>query len=162
MDSRERQVAKVAAIAARVGLEFILVGNSGAWLHGSPLVTEDVDVFVRDTRANRKKIRAFAAQLGTVACEPFEPLSKMIRMQKGELTVDFIFRFGHDWKFVSVRSRCERRNLGGCAVKLAALADIIAAKRAAGRPKDLAALPILETVLRTKQAVERQINEHPR
>jgi predicted nucleotidyltransferase len=160
MDSREQQVAKVAAIAAKVGLEFVLVGNSGAWLYGSPLLTEDVDLFVRDSARNRKKIREFARLLGTVEMEPFAPLSKMLRVQHDELIVDFIFRFGRDWKFESVRSRCELRVVGGFVVKLAGLPDIIAAKKAAGRPKDLAALPILETVLRTKQELEKKLDEH--
>jgi predicted nucleotidyltransferase len=157
MDSREQQVAKVAEIAAKVRLEFILVGNSGAWLHGSPLVTEDVDIFVRDTAMNRKKIREFARLLGTVEMEPFAPLSKMLRVHQDELTVDFIFRFGHDWKFESVRARCDSHKVGGFVVKVASLRDIIAAKKAAGRPKDLAALPMLETVLRTKKEMEKEL-----
>jgi predicted nucleotidyltransferase len=159
MDSRERQVVQVAATAAKVGLDFILVGNSGAWLHGSPLVTEDVDVFVRDTPRNRRKIREFARSLGTVVTEPFAPLSNMLRVQQDELIVDFIFRFGHDWKFESVRSRSELRQVAGYKVKLAALPDIIAAKKAAGRPKDVAALPMLETVLRTKTELEKELHE---
>jgi|GEM_PF-1053685 len=157
MDSREQQVARAAALASRVRLECILVGNSGAWLHGSPVVTEDVDLFVRDTPRNRQKIKKFARLLGTDVMEPFAPLSNMLRVQKDELIVDFIFRFGHDWKFESVHSRSETRKVGGQAVKLASLPDIIRAKKAAGCPKDLAALPMLETVLRTKQEIEKEL-----
>ena len=41
----------------QVRLEAVLVGNAAAVLHGAPVLTEDLDFVVRDTRRNREKIR---------------------------------------------------------------------------------------------------------
>ena len=35
-----------------VGLDAIVIGNSAAALHGVPVTTQDIDIFVRDTPRN--------------------------------------------------------------------------------------------------------------
>ncbi len=52
--------------------------------------------------------------------------------------------------FNSLRSRAESIVLSGHKLWLAALGDIIASKRAAGRPRDKAILGVLEETLRAK------------
>ena len=52
--------------------------------------------------------------------------------------------------FNSLRSRAEKIELAGRSLWIANLADIIASKRAAGRPRDKAVLDILEKTLREK------------
>lgn len=46
--------------------------------------------------------------------------------------------------FVGVRARATRLEIGGAPLLVASLTDIIASKRAARRPRDLAVLDILE------------------
>jgi predicted nucleotidyltransferase len=53
--------------------------------------------------------------------------------------------------FNNLRSRAEKIQLGGRPLWVAHLSDIIASKRAAARPRDLAVLEILEKTLREKE-----------
>jgi hypothetical protein len=50
--------------------------------------------------------------------------------------------------FNSLRSRADRIEIGAHRLWVADLADIIASKRAAGRPRDKAVLGVLEATLR--------------
>ncbi|HEX7424558.1 MAG TPA: hypothetical protein VF311_11845, partial [Terriglobales bacterium] len=49
--------------------------------------------------------------------------------------------------FEGLRKRALEVPLGDARILVAALADIIKSKKAAGRPRDLAVLPVLEKVL---------------
>jgi hypothetical protein len=151
----ERTLETIVRVAARVKLEFILVGNAAAILHDAPLTTDDFDLFIRHTPRNLAKLRAFAEEIGGVLMRPFEPTSEMRRVVAQTMSVDFIFRLGERQKFGSVRSRAVRMRKGKYEIMVASLPDIIAAKQAAGRPKDKASLPILKDTLRIKQEMER-------
>ena len=58
--------------------------------------------------------------------------------------------------FSSVRSRAQIVAVGDEKLRVAALADVIRSKQAAGRPKDRAVLPILRDTLAVKKKLERQ------
>ena len=49
--------------------------------------------------------------------------------------------------YEGVRDRATVIEVGGVPIRVASLADIIKSKRAAGRPRDLAVLEVLETAL---------------
>ncbi len=155
MSVEEKLLSDIAGAAARVRLEFILIGNAAASVLGTPITTEDIDLFVRHTPRNLRKIKALAGLLGGAVYEPFAPVSRMQRVMTPEVSVDFIFELSSRKKFESVRSRASRVKLGGREVLVASLADVIAAKEAAGRPKDKAALHALKNTLRTRQQMEK-------
>jgi len=151
--SEEAILGDVVRAARAVGLEVIVVGNAAAALQGAPVTTRDIDFFVRDTPENRRKVDALARRLGGLAVtRPGEPLSTMLRLVGGPVEIDFVFALSSGAKFESVRARSATVRLASATVRVASLEDIIAAKRAAGRPKDLAALPILEQTLRVRAA----------
>jgi len=66
------------------------------------------------------------------------------------LQADFMPAIHGVRSFNSLRSRAEAMLVGGHRLWVASLADIIASKRAAGRPRDKAVLKILEETLREK------------
>jgi len=41
-----------------VGLEAVVIGNAAAALHGVPVTTQDIDLFIRETPRNLEKITA--------------------------------------------------------------------------------------------------------
>jgi hypothetical protein len=158
MSADEALLEKVAKAAARAKLEFILVGNAAAALHDVPVMTQDVDLFVRHTPRNLSKIRAFAALLGADITQPYEPPSRVMRLigRETDVPVDLVFQLSARQKFKSVRSRAVAIRVGWEITKLASLPDIIAAKEAADRPKDRAVLTILKDTLRTKEALNKE------
>lgn len=141
----------VAALAA-VRLEAILIGNAAAALQGAPVTTVDFDFMFRSTPVNLAKLKKFAARLDAMILRPYYPASALRRVINDDrgLQVDFMPAIHGVKSFNSLRSRAEQIRLGGNPLWVANLADIIASKRAAGRPRDKAVLEILEKTLREK------------
>lgn len=141
----------VAALAA-VRLEAILIGNAAAAIQGAPVTTVDFDFMFRSTPANLAKLKRFAVRLEAVILRPYYPASKLFRVMSDDrgLQADFMPAIHGVKSFNSLRSRADKMDFGGYTLWVASLADIIASKRAAGRPRDNAVLDILEKTLREK------------
>jgi len=141
-----------AFVAAR--LEAILIGNSGAAIQGAPVTTDDFDWLIRDTESNLKKLERVAILLGGQVTCPNFPLSSMLQIRTDDLQLDFMVYAPGMGKFESVRSRSMRIKVGSHFLRVADLGDIIRGKKAAGRLKDLAVMPILEETRREKKKVK--------
>ncbi|MBI4906807.1 MAG: nucleotidyltransferase [Acidobacteria bacterium] len=141
-------LAKVASILERHQIDAILIGNAAAALQGAPVSTVDLDFFIRKTPANEKRLKHLAADLGAVLFRPHYPVSGLIRIMRDDdgLQLDFMTVIDGIRSFESLRSRARTVSLGGTELKVAALADIIKSKEAAGRDRDLAVLPVLRKV----------------
>jgi predicted nucleotidyltransferase len=144
MDARS-SLGKVAKILKDHRVEAILIGNAAAALRGAPVTTDDFDFLFRPTPANIKKLEAIAAELGADLVQPNYPLSHMYRIMvpKSGLQIDMMGRVYGVKSFESVRSRSENTEIDGRHFLVASLRDVIAMKKAAGRPKDLAVMPLL-------------------
>lgn len=143
-------LSRLLAAFADVRLETILIGNAAAAIHGAPVTTLDFDFLFRDTPANLKKLKVVAKSLGAVILRPYYPVSKLYRMVDDDtgLQADFMPVIHGVRSFASLKSRAESRDIGGCTVLVASLEDIIKSKKAAGRDRDRAVIPILEKTLR--------------
>ena len=132
----------------------MLIGNAAAALHGAPVTTLDFDFMFRNTRANLKKLHAIAGELGARLYVPYELSGGMLRMQTEDynLLVDFLSAIAGIRTFEGLRKRAKRVRVGDTEVLIASLADIIKSKKAAGRAKDKAVLPILEQTLEEAKA----------
>jgi hypothetical protein len=151
MSIDERLVVKVAETASRVRLECVIIGNVAAILQ---------DVPVHDTPRNRQKIHAFTKEVGETVWQPHE-FSNMLRLATPEIIVDFVFQLSSRRKFESVRANARRVKLGRREILVASLEDVIAAKEAAGRPKDQAVLPMLKDTLRCRKAMDTRNQSEP-
>jgi hypothetical protein len=142
------------AALAKVNLEAIIVGASGAALLGVPVMTQDIDLLIRDTPLNRKKLEKLGVALGTARPAPVSEFSSTLTLIGAARPVDVLFdRLAGGLTFPSLRSRAVKLKLGNQTATVASLEDIIKSKSAAGRPKDLAHLPMLRDTLRTLQAL---------
>jgi predicted nucleotidyltransferase len=159
MSLDEQRLLAVVEAAWQEKLEFVLIGNVAAVLQDVPVMTEDIDLFVRETPLNLKKIKALAARLGGVLSQPYEPVSTMLRVTTPTLTVDLVFALSSRRKFESVRARALRLKLGNRRVLVASLEDVIAAKEAADRPKDRATLGILKQTLEVKKKLAEELGK---
>jgi hypothetical protein len=70
------------------------------------------------------------------------------------LQVDFMPAIHGVRSFAGLRSRALTIPIGPHSLRVASLADIIASKRAAGRPRDQAVLSVLEETLREQDKSE--------
>lgn len=156
MSHDEVLLEKVIETLRKVKLEAIIVGNVAAVLQGVPVMTQDIDLFVRDTELNRKKIKLFAEELGLSIFKRDNAISEVITVEGPDMVVDFVFRLSPDQKFESVRSRARKIKIGRYYCKVATLEDIFKAKKAANRPKDRAVLKLIEDTLRVRGYIERK------
>ena len=139
-----------------VKLEAIVIGNSASMLNGAPVTTQDIDLLIRDTRLNRRKLARFATAIGGSAPMPVSELSSVEWIEGGlAVPVEIHFdRISGGLTFSSVRSRAHLVAVGAERLRVADLADLIRSKRAANRPKDRAVLPILIETLAVRRKLE--------
>jgi len=130
-------------------LEAVLIGNAAAALQGAPVTTVDFDFLFRKTPTNIRKLKAIAKSLGAMLLRPYYPASGLYRITRDDdqLQLDFMGRIDGIRSIEGMRSRASRMDMGGHALLVASLADIIRSKRAAGRPRDQAVLETLEKTL---------------
>ena len=144
---------KIANALAECRLEAVLIGNAAAALHGAPVTTVDFDFMFRKTDANLAKIRKVAIQLGGTLRRPYYPSSGLYRVinDSAGLQVDFMSVIHGVRSLSSLKSRAQRVTFGRADLLVADLADILASKKAAGRPHDCAVLEVLEKTLHETQ-----------
>ena len=133
-------------------VRFVVIGGFAAQLLGSPLLTQDVDVCYARDDENLERMAAALKELGSrlrgaPADVPFVLDAKTLRMgdhfafdtEAGALDI-----LGHPsgarGGFEELEPAAEIFDLGKFTVKVVSIDDLIRMKRAAGRPKDLAAV----------------------
>jgi hypothetical protein len=131
-----------------VNLDAVLIGNAAAALQGAPVTTVDFDSCF-ERRPNLTKLKALARGLRATILRPYYPVSDLYRLVRDDdgLQLDFMATIHGLRSYEGVRDRAAVIEVGGVPVRVASLADIIKSKRAAGRPRDLAVLDVLETAL---------------
>lgn len=151
-------LARIVTALAEQKLEAVLIGNAAAAMQGAPVTTVDFDFMFRDTPTNLRKLKAVAKSLDAVILRPFYPVSKLYRMvdDASGLQADFMPVIHGVRSFEGLRSRAIDHAMGMNTLKVASLPDIIASKKAAGRPRDLAVLPVLEQTLRATRSASRR------
>jgi len=130
---------------------FVIVGELAAQAHGSPLITEDLDICHDLDRVNLERLATVLASLAAVrrgmpdgVAPPLDARALRagdvftLRTRFGDLDLLAHPEPGFDYRVL--RSRAMRYELYGSDVWMASLDDLISMKRAAGRPKDLLAL----------------------
>ena len=138
-------------------VRFVLIGGWAAKLQGSPTVTADVDICYAREAANLDRLAAalseFEVRLRGIEDEvPFTLDARSLRA--GELftltsvvgDIDLIASPAGSGGFDALEANADTLELGDLRIRVASLDDLIAMKRAAGRPKDLVEVEILEAL----------------
>lgn len=144
---------RIAEALVRCHLEAVLIGNAAAALHGAPVTTVDFDFMFRKNPANLAKLKTFGKRLNAIVLQPYYPSSGLYRVMNDDegLQVDFMSVVHGVRAFSSLKSRAKKVTLGATELLVASLADIIASKKAADRPRDRAVIGILEKTLHETQ-----------
>jgi hypothetical protein len=138
-------------------IEFVIVGGFAGVLHGSTLVTRDLDVCTLLTDINVEKLRAIMADLAPVhrsaggrlsfltTPDPGVPVKNLYLETKAG-AIDLLTSITGVGDFGHVRAGAVDVELFGRRCLVMSLPDLIAAKRAMGREKDLLAVQELEAI----------------
>lgn len=139
------------------GVAFVIIGGIAAVLHGSPRVTEDLDITFATDSGN---LAALGGVLGSVDARlagvadavPFTADADTLRrvmvltLDTTLGRLDVLAAPPGAPPYPQLRANADRFDVGGFHVAVAAIDDLISMKRAAGRPKDLADIAELEVI----------------
>ena len=165
----EPQEILVRLIAA--GAQFVVIGGLAAQAHGSPSLTRDLDIcFARDL----PNLRALASVLEDIAAirrglssdaPRMPPLdartlraSSLFTLTSRYGDVDLLAAPDPGLDFQMLRLNAVEAPVFGVEVLVAGLDDLIAMKRAAGRPKDRIELEILGAL---REEIDRRSSRRP-
>jgi hypothetical protein len=131
-------------------VEFLIIGGVAYNFHAPPRATKDIDVWVRPTRSNLERfVRAlgeFGLPTEAIDIDDLEHAQRVLMIGRAPTRIDVLTRpDGLDW--AGAWSRRMTTDYGDVPVSLLAIEDLIASKRAAGRPRDLADVAMLEKIL---------------
>jgi len=137
-------------------VEFIVVGGVAAVLQGAPIVTFDVDILHRRSSENVARLLSALRELDASYRNDPRRLSpheshlmgsghQLLRTRLGDL--DVLGTIDDDVTYDDVKDQTIEVDLGDARVRVLELSRLIQAKQSAGRPKDLAVLPVLRATL---------------
>jgi hypothetical protein len=161
--SRMADLEEVLGALSQSGGAYLVVGGVAVVLHGHPRFTADLDLALRLDRENVLRILGALESLGYRPRAPVAALDfadadlreQWIR-DKGltvfslwsprfpATEVDLFVRDPFD--FEVAHARALRVDLGGTVVMVAGIEDLIALKKAAGRPRDMEDIAALEAI----------------
>jgi hypothetical protein len=137
------------------GVDFVVVGGIAAVAHGSPQVTQDLDIAYAEDEANLERLGVVLVGLGATlrgVAEgvPFVPDGRTLRhtrvltlaTREGPLDILTVGRYER------LRANAITASVAGLDVRIAGFDDLIAMKKAAGRPKDRIYVEELEAIRR--------------
>lgn len=159
---------KILEILAGHNVDFVVVGGIGGVLHGSPALTDDVDIV---PELNETNLDALAAALNAMNCRIRAVDSpdgikvdftgrrlkkwlvefRFLNLDSDYGRLDLMHRPGGTDGYEDLAPNAESLDIDGVAIRVAALEDIIRSKEAVGREVDLQQLPILRALLEKKQ-----------
>lgn len=144
------------------GVDYVVVGGIAATLLGSARDTFDLDICPSPDPTNLDVLGKLLTELGARLrgvdeSVPFVADRRSLE-QVGILTLDtdlgpldVLMAPSGAPVYAQLRSRAERKDLGSFAVLVASIEDLMAMKRAAGRPKDLVVVEELKAVRRLRR-----------
>jgi len=143
----------------RRGVRFLIVGAHALAVHGRPRYTDDFDVFVDASPANARRLQAALADFGFVEAanawermaEPYQIMT-LGRIDKIDILTGIAgVSFRTAWRH---RKRVRDPVLG--LIGVLGLEQLIATKRATGRPQDVADLASIKQFSRARRSRARR------
>ena len=138
------------------GLDFVIIGGFAAVTHGSSLMTRDLDICVLLNDSTVEKLRTLLAdwnpkhrmtpqKLSFLDFPKFGPVQNLY-LETDYGIVDVLSTVLGVGDFSRLRDQAEIFEIGGRAYTVISLADLIVAKEAVGREKDLLAVKELRAI----------------
>jgi hypothetical protein len=146
---------------ARAEVDFVVVGGVAVAFQGYGRATKDLDItYATDSENLRRlgsvlvtlhaRLRGITEDVPFVADERTLARTRLLTLDTDEGWLDLLAAPPGAPPYAKMRSRADRVELDGIVVAVAALDDLLAMKRAAGRPQDLADVEALEVARRLR------------
>jgi predicted nucleotidyltransferase len=143
-------------------VDFVVVGGIAAVVHGSAAITRDLDITCAPDTENLERLGrvlvALEARLRGVTDDvPFVPDGRTLRhtrvltLDTPDGWIDLLAQPDGAPVYEQLKAHAAPTQLAGVTVYVASLEDLIAMKKAAGRPKDLVAVEELEAIQRLQR-----------
>jgi hypothetical protein len=149
-------------------VRYLVVGGVAVVLHGHPRFTADLDLVVALDPENARAAVGALARLGYRPRAPVDgalfadPGTRQRWIDEKGLTVFTLWSPEHPatevdlfvrepFPFAAAWARATTVDLDGVKVPVASIEDLVALKRAAGRPKDLEDIRVLEAIAREQR-----------
>lgn len=141
-------------------VEYVLIGGLAAAVHGSPLLTTDVDITPEASRENLARLsdalRDLDARVRSRDLDEALPFNHdadslaaaqvwNLSTRAGDLDISFVP--SGTLGFADLSRDAVPVAIHGITVRLSSLADVVRSKEAAGRDKDRRSLPVLREIL---------------
>jgi len=134
-------------------VRFMVVGLSAATLQGSPVVTQDVDLWFENL--GEPKMSQALQEVGAAYVPPSINNPPMLAGKGAEL-FDIVLRMDGLGEFADELKNCVDISLGRQKLKVLSLERILASKIAANRAKDKLTIPVLRDALAATQTLKRR------
>ena len=125
---------------AAAGVEYLVVGGYAVGVHAEPRFTKDLDVWIGDAPDNLARVKAALASFGAPSdlLDRFdEATPEDVLMGAPPLRID-ILKGVPGGEFPAAYARRVSTDWSGVRAEIIARDDLVAIKRASGRPQDLA------------------------
>ncbi len=137
------------------GVEFVVVGGVAVVLHGMPRFTKDLDICYALDADNLDRLGNVLVGLGAKLRDvqddvPFVPDGKTLRrteiltLETPKGAIDLLVHPAGAPDYETLRAHATTMELADREVQVVSIEDLIAMKRAAGRPQDLVDVEALE------------------
>jgi len=128
-------------------VEYLLVGAYALAAHGLPRATGDIDLWVRPTPENARRVELalsrFGALLQGISAADFEQPDLVFQIGLPPRRIDLMTAID-GVVFSEAFERCQKSDVGGILVPVIGREDLLKNKRASGRPKHLVGADWLE------------------
>jgi hypothetical protein len=158
---REFRVGALLRALTGGGVDFVVIGGIAAVAHGSPQITQDLDITYAGDAANLERLGAVLTGLGATLRGvtddvPFIPDGRTLRharvltLDTPDGALDVLAEPDGSGGYARLRANAITATVGGVEIRIAGLDDLIAMKKAAGRPKDQIYIEELEAIRRLR------------
>jgi hypothetical protein len=135
---------------ARENVSYAVIGGYAVGHHGKPRATKDLDLLVSPSGNNLERVaralERFGAAPNVVAAVKKLGEAEVVYLGVPPVRIDILRSADGIDDVEAAVARAVRAALGDLTIPILALDDLVANKRAAGRPQDLADVAVLERV----------------
>lgn len=141
------------------GVDFVVVGGFAAVIHGSPRVTQDLDLCYSLDAPNlvalgevltevNARLHGVEEEVPFVADEDALKRAEILTLQTDLGRLDLLARPSGSLSYEKLKAAAERVDIGDLLISVVSIPDLLAMKHATGRLKDIADIAELEAILR--------------